>query len=63
MDCCPPGSSVLGIFLARMLSGLPFPIPGDPPDSGIEPNLLSLLHWRVESLPQVPPGKQVEVDQ
>ena len=36
---------------------LPFPSPGDLPDPGIEPCLLSLLHWQVGSLPLAPPGK------
>ena len=30
-------------------SGLPFPSPGDLPDPGIEPRLLHLLHWQVDS--------------
>ena len=29
MDCSPPGSSVHGFLQARMLSGLPFPSPGE----------------------------------
>ena len=29
-DCSPPGSSVHGIFQARILGELPFPPPGDP---------------------------------
>ena len=29
MDCSPPGSSVHGILLARILGGLPCPPPGD----------------------------------
>ena len=38
MDCSPPGSTVCGIFQARIdWSGLPFPLPGDLPDPGIEP--------------------------
>ena len=37
MDCSPPGSSVHGIFQARILSRLPFPPPGDLPDPGTEP--------------------------
>ena len=37
MDFSPPGSSVHEIFQARVLSGLPFPSPGDLPDPGIEP--------------------------
>ena len=37
MNCRPPGSSVRGVFQARILSGLPFPAPGDLPDPGIKP--------------------------
>ena len=37
MDCSPSGSSVHGIFQARILSGLPFPSPGDLSDPGFEP--------------------------
>ena len=36
MDCSLPGSSVHGIFQARILEVLPFPAPGDLPDLGIE---------------------------
>ena len=36
MNCCPPDSSVHGIFLARNWSGLPFPLPRDPPHPGIK---------------------------
>ena len=32
MDRSPPASSVPGILQARILSGLPLPPPGDPPD-------------------------------
>ena len=38
-------------------SGLPFPTPGDLLYPGIEPCLLHLLHWWVDSLPTMPPGK------
>ena len=37
MDCSLPGSSVHGIFQARILEWVPFPSPGDLPDPGIEP--------------------------
>ena len=37
MDCSPPGSSVHGFPRQEHWSGLPFPSPGDPPDSGMEP--------------------------
>ena len=36
MGCSLPGSSVHGIFQARVLGGLPFPSPGDLPDPGVE---------------------------
>ena len=34
--CSLLGSSVHGIFQARILSGLPSPLPGDLPDPGIK---------------------------
>ena len=37
MDCRPTGSSIHGIFQARIQSGLPCPPPGDLPDPEIEP--------------------------
>ena len=37
MDCSPPGSSVHGIFQARILEWLPFPSLGDCPHPGTEP--------------------------
>ena len=37
MDHSLPGSSVHGILLARILSGLPCPPPGELPYAGIEP--------------------------
>ena len=38
-----PGSSVHGIPQARVLSVLPFPLPGDLPNPGIEPGSLALV--------------------
>ena len=38
MDCNPPGSSIHGIFQARILSGLPFPSPAALPDPRTEPS-------------------------
>ena len=35
MDCSLPGSSVHGIFQARLWNGLPFPPPRDLPNPGI----------------------------
>ena len=43
MDCSLPGSSIHGISQQEYWSGLPFPSPGDLPDSGIE---LALRHCR-----------------
>ena len=40
MDGSPPGSSVHGIFQARILEWQPFPSPGDLPDPGSNPGLL-----------------------
>ena len=37
MDCSPPGSFVHGFSRQEYRSGLPFPSPGDLPDSGIKP--------------------------
>ena len=54
MDCNLPGSSVHGIFQARILEWLPFPSPGDLPDGGIEPGSPAL---QADSLPTEPPGK------
>ena len=36
-DCSLPGSSLHGFSLPEYWSGLPFPLPGDLPDSGIKP--------------------------
>ena len=50
-----PGSSVPGILQAKYWHGSPCPPPEDLPNPGIEPSLLGLLHWQVDSLPLVPP--------
>ena len=48
MDCSPQGSSAHGIFSRQEYwSGVPFPPPGDLPDTGIEP---CLLFWQAGSL-------------
>ena len=56
MDCSLPGSSVHGIFQARVCRGLPFPSPGDLSDPGIEPRSLA---WQADSLPSDPPGNVI----
>ena len=43
MDCGPPGSSVHGIFQAKVLEWLPLPTPGDLSNRGIKPVFLSSL--------------------
>ena len=53
MDCSQPGSSVHGIFQARILEWVAFPTPGDLSDLGIEPVSLVLaahLHWQEDSI-------------
>ena len=44
-DCSPPDASVQGLSGQEHWSGLPCPPPGDVPDPGMDPCLLSLLHW------------------
>ena len=51
MDCSLPGSSLHWIFQARILEWFAFPLPGDLPDSGIEPNSPAFLSLQVDSLP------------
>ena len=54
MDCSLPGSSVHGIFQARLLEWVAFPSPEDLPDPGIK---LGSLTLRTDSLPSEPPEK------
>ena len=51
MDWSSPGSSVHGIFQARILKWVAISTPGDLPDPGIEPKLLLLLLQQADSLP------------
>ena len=58
VDCSLPGSSVHGILQAKILEWVPYPPPGDLPDSGIEPvSLMSPTLATGESLPLASPGK------
>ena len=44
MECSPPGSSVHGIFSRQEhWSGVPFPPPGDLPNPGINPRIMSFV--------------------
>ena len=54
MDCSPAGHFVHGILQARILEGLPCPLPGDHPNPGIE---LRSPELQADSLPSEPPGK------
>ena len=54
MDNSPLGSSVYGIFQARILEWVAISPPGYPPHTQIEPGSPAL---QVDSLPPEPPGK------
>ena len=53
MDCSPPGSSVHGIFQARILEWIAFPSPGDLPDPEINSGSTAV---QAGSLPTEPTG-------
>ena len=55
MDCSQPGSSVHGIFQARILEWVPFPSPGDLSNPGMEPGSCTLQADSLQS--EKPPGK------
>ena len=56
MDRSPPGSSVHGISLARILKWVTTPSSrGSSRTRDSNPHLLPLLHWQVGSLPPAPP--------
>ena len=64
MNCSPAGSSVHGIFQARILEQVPISFSrGDRPDSGIKLASLvsSAFHWLADCLPLVPLGKPINV--
>ena len=56
MDCSLPGSSVHGIFQARVLEWIAFPSPGDLPAEPESPTL------QAGTLPSKPPGKSAIVN-
>ena len=58
MDYSPSSSSDLGIFQARILEQVAISFSREIfPTQELNPHLLHLLHWQVNSLPLVPPGK------
>ena len=54
MDSSQPGSSVHGIFQARILDWVAISFSGDLPNPGIEPRSPTL---QADTLPSEPPGK------
>ena len=56
MDCSLPGSSIHGIFQARVLEWVPFSFPGDLLDLGIEPVSLVSPTLAGGLFTTVPPG-------
>ena len=54
VDSSLSGSSVFGILQVTIQVGLPFPSPGDLPDTGIKPGSPAL---QMDSLRSEPPGK------
>ena len=54
MGCRPPGSSVHGIFQARLLEWFAMSFSRGSPDPGIEPGSPTL---QADSVPSEPPGK------
>ena len=57
MDYNPSGSSVHGFLRQEYWSGLPFPPPGDLPDSGMEPESLVSPALAGRFFTTEPPGK------
>ena len=61
MDCSPQGSSVLEIFQPGYWSGLPFPLPEDLPDPGIQPASLASPTLTGGFFTAVPPGLHLKL--
>ena len=57
MDRSLPGSSIHGIFQARILEQIAISYFRDLPNQGLNSRLLRLLHWQADSLSLAPPGK------
>ena len=56
MDCNPPGSSVHGVFPARILEWVASFFSRDLPDPGIEPRSPA---WQADALPSEPLGNRL----
>ena len=59
MDCSLPGSSVHGIFQAKILQWVATSYFWGSSQPRDHPCLLRLLHWQVDSLPLAPPAKVI----
>ena len=61
MDCSPPGFSVHGIFQASILEGIAISFSRGSfwLAKGLNPHLLHLLHWQVDSLPPYHLGTKI----
>ena len=57
MDCSLPGSSVRGIFQAKILEWVPFPLPWDFPNPGIKPKSFATPALAVRFFTTEPAGK------
>ena len=57
MDCSPHARLSIGFFRQGCCSGLPFPIPRDIPNSGIEPAFLASPALAGRFFTTAPPGK------
>ena len=57
MDCSPPGTSVHGIFQAKILEWIAFLSPGDLSDPGIKTASLVFTALAGDFFTTVPPGK------
>ena len=61
MGCSPPGSSVHGDSPVKKTGvGCHALLQGIFPTQGLNPHLLCLLHWQVDSLSLTPPGKSID---
>ena len=60
MNYSPPGSSVPGIFQARILEWVAFPTPGALTDPGLKPVFLASPVLADGSFTTAPPGKPIE---
>ena len=61
-DCISPGSSVHRISRREYWDGLPFPLPGDLPDPGIEPAALASPVLGGRFVTSVAPGKPTDIN-